>query len=733
VTVDRDDEDTTMAREPRYGNPVTMRRFDVYAVNKMLHTSRLVGSFATLDEARAHADEHVKPSYRSFYGAEVRDSKARRAASWASPPVVYEVWGSADAPGGERRDPARRRPNPSVTMGPEFFQGALKDYENWKEKWWREAIQNSVDAGATRIDCIAKQEEDGAWTISVEDDGGGMSRETIEHKFLVLGGTTKVGATGAAGGFGKAKELLLLPWLSWEIHSRDTVLRGAGGTGSDFEDAPMIPGTKLTVRMSDSQHTYDAPAMAFIQKCYLPNVRFTVNGTVIKANLQAKKLIREIPGKAAIYFTPSKDAQAQMLVRTKGLYMFDTYLGEDVKGYVIVEILGPSIELLSANRDGFRDWETKRAVEQYGLELAKDTKSALRAKAGLIRQVFRGEGTFRAERDTREVEKRVGPIDAGTPKQRQEMIERIVTVTSEYREESDRKDTPLAKPDRSAIQAMMDLAPATEMGFENAIAQLVWTPDFYVMNEVEGFHVPKEFFPATMGPRITKIASVWTELCRFVLIQLGSKSRFGVGFVFSNDSAAMYARHEGENWLLLNPYRDMKNLKYLWRTTTNEDLQWLYAAAIHECTHLADGISYHDESFASALTSNMAKCARGWRKVKEIEQATGMGKSAEADVEGKPKAARAPAAVPFVLPDETMIVRMVYKIDGDRDAYSGTAALDASIERMEPDATEERKRALRSIGRAAYDVYHEGRDSGVTAYDAVEKVLADIRERGRPL
>jgi hypothetical protein len=73
-----------------------------------------------------------------------------------------------------------------------------------------------------------------------------------------------------------------------------------------------------------------------------------------------------------------------------------------------------------------------------------------------------------------------------------------------------------------------------------------------------------------------------------------------------------------EQWLMLNPYRDLDRRDEIWHPTQDADLKWLYAAAIHEVTHIADGLSYHDESFAAALTRNMAKCADGYRKIKQI-------------------------------------------------------------------------------------------------------------------
>jgi hypothetical protein len=152
--------------------------------------------------------------------------------------------------------------------------------------------------------------------------------------------------------------------------------------------------------------------------------------------------------------------------------------------------------------------------------------------------------------------------------------------------------------------------------------------------------VPKKFFPQTMTPTVLKLAKTWVELCRYVMMQLGSEEHFGVGFVFSDSAAAMAITDEDregerEKWLMLNPHKDMNvRSKEIWRPAQDADLKWLYAAAIHEATHIADRISYHDESFASALTRNMAKCADGYRKIRSIAagiRARGAGGSPEAD------------------------------------------------------------------------------------------------------
>lgn len=526
------------------------------------------------------------------------------------------------------RVPGGRQKNPSIGIGREFFVTALRDYDDWQLKWWREAIQNAVDAGATNIQLVTK-DEGGEVVVSCEDNGGGMSPEVLLDKFLVLGGTTKATSSGSAGGFGKAKELLLLPWLSWEVHTRAKIARG---TGIEYEvvDGEHLRGTRITVRMPADQATHEAAALAFLEKCDLPGVRFTVNGKPVKANLKAAHVIRTVDDKAVIAFEPAKkDAPTsyRLMVRTKGLFMFDMYLGEEVAGDVIVELLVPSIGVLTANRDGFRDYGLKSAIEKFAREVVVDVRSALRKKRGLIEQVFRGTGRFQAAEAEAEVLRAVGPVgDASATDTLAEVAALVATDAYDRRGSSD--VVRLAPVSAAIAKAMLEIA-ATPNTIENQLKQLVWQPDFFVRNRVEGFRVPKEFFPETMSPRVAKLAGVWAELCRFVLLQLGSRAEYGVGFVFDEDVGAEYSRHENENWLLLNPFRDARHQKHLFRPTVDEDLQWLYAAAIHEVTHLADGIQYHNESFASALTRNVARCAKGWKRVAKIAKLVGMPKRAE--------------------------------------------------------------------------------------------------------
>ena len=530
----------------------------------------------------------------------------------------------AAAPGGEKR---------TITIGAEFFVTALKDYTDWPIKWWREAVQNAVDAGATKIDLGAtKNDADGTWTVFCDDNGRGMDEVTILDKFLVLGGTTKIGAGGMAGGFGKAKELLLLPWIGWSVHSRATFVEGAGIDYTTTTTRERV-GTRLVVVMPADKCTDGPCALEFLRRCSLPGVAFTVDGKRAKADLSGGDIVASVPGKVDLHYIKSKnrEKQSDLYVRAKGLFMFSRYIG-DIPGYIVAELTAPSIDLLTANRDGFRDWQVRSEVDKYAERIAKDNLSALKSHAGLIRQKFVGAGKFRARQRASDMLEQIGPqheaaggritltvTSAGT------LVHTLMEFASQQASSMpDTSEAQLASlPPSDVVMAMLDQKFLGPDHLEAAVKQLVWEPDFFIVNEVENFKVPKKFFPSTMTPSVHKLAKSWTELCRYVMMQLGSSTHFGVGFVFSETMGAAAitdqdAEGQTESWLMLNPYKSATQRTDIWHPAQDADLKWLYASAIHECTHVADRISYHDESFAAALTRNVAKCADGYRKIRAI-------------------------------------------------------------------------------------------------------------------
>lgn len=554
-----------------------------------------------------------------------------------------------------------------IRVGPEYFTKALREYSDWKIKWWREAIQNAVDAGATKIECVVNETDEG-YLVSCADDGTGMTEDVLINKFLVFGGTTKATGAGTRGGFGVAKELLILPWIRWRIHSRDGDVSGEG-IEYEWKSAPYREGTLLEVLMPADNATPASAVLAFIENCELPKVRFVVERRIRgvvqdrwepKAKLKCGTPLRDFDGKAMLCHNKraSGSYEGEMLVRTMGLYMFGLYVPRGIPGAVIVELTGPSIDLLTSNRDGFRDRELRRDVENFGNELAADVKSALRKKHGLVREKFLGpEGRYRVEREASDREARmldllevVAPQGKASGRHLALDKEQIGAVLEAIGAGEKPETTGIHK---DSFSVTYDLAAVMLDGtrmdgatnVEAALRQLSWSMDFYLINEVEGFRVPKKFRPETMTANVRRLARTWGELCRFVLIQLGSRSTFGIGFVFEDDVGAQHLEEDGQNWLLLNPFLQGRVSKSgaILNPADTDQLMWLYASAIHEATHMADGLRYHDESFAAAMTRNVARTSGKDKQVRAIRRVVAAAEAEQRSRRAEPKPA-APAA-----------------------------------------------------------------------------------------
>jgi hypothetical protein len=526
------------------------------------------------------------------------------------------------------------RSNPSIELDSEFFVGELRTYASWPEKWWREAVQNAVDAGATEIHCGHMIDATGNHVVTFRDNGRGMTEEILTTKFIKPGATTKRGEAGAAGGFGRAKMLLLFPWISWQVHTRTHL---AKGEGSHYEvtSAQELRGTEITVVMPNEyrqftkMYTTQVEAISFIKKCYLPHVTFYVNGERVRADLKVKDELRTIGDKAVIYSAKADSELRTYMVRHNGLFMFDQYLdGTGSPVNIIVELTQASTRLLQANRDGFEDYDMRRAMSEFTSEIAKDTMSAVRSKKGMIRQKFLGDGKFSTAEAVKRNEElandraahmimKVGAVEHDKSVGRR-TVEEMLAALGKFQAEDSAPDDTIGVVEPQAAAAMLDHGMRGAQIVEATSKLLVWKPDFYLINDIDGFKIPKKFFPGTMTPSVLKLAKAWTELCRFVLIQLGCARQFGVGFHFDTNTRASFLPDGEERWLLLNPFRSVYARNAIYSTAQDDDLKWLYAAAIHECTHMAGEIKHHDEAFAAALTVNMAKCADGFRKIKRI-------------------------------------------------------------------------------------------------------------------
>jgi len=563
----------------------------------------------------------------------------------------------------------RRRPvkNPRMAMGARYRKIAMRDYGNWRIGWWREAVQNAVDAGSRTIHLTAVTGHDFSsvgdakpadlndWVIGVEDRGKGMDAFTLINAFLTMGGSAK---SGGHGGFGKAKELLILPWLHWKLVTGNLTVVGEMDAWDLYQDGvfmkvagppdnmtirgpgdpadKMVPqhtpaqfyrqkGVKLLTYQSSDKHTEPEYGINYVGGCNLPGIKVLMNGARVKANLLPRgEPVRQWhtnrggPGATVYYMRNSSRWQDSFLyVRTRSadqpntrLLMFSNTLDDNVRGRVVVELDGPSTMLLTANRDSLT-WDTgvRDRLEGYIRELAQSPHDATRVTKFV--KVFQGTGKFRSQRDAQVVVDRLGSkidhrgkLDAGDV----DLIIRTAAGLEEDRHWADLHAPPAAP---AATEVLASAANGSAEKLRIAIKQALWQPDMIAVSDVDDYKFSALYDPATMGDKQRKLLTAWTEVCRYVMTLLGMDREYGVGFIFSDQTLAEYRRLEGSEWLLINPFPDWDNKRRIHNPDDAATQAELWAAAIHEITHL-QGFGGHDSAYAAAMTSNVGKTAQGF-------------------------------------------------------------------------------------------------------------------------
>lgn len=520
------------------------------------------------------------------------------------------------------------------------FTKVVNDYGNWRQMWWREVIQNSIDANATEIDCRVQEQEDGTWLVSCQDNGSGMSYDTLMNAFFTVGGTDK--PRWARGGFGEAKKLIALAWIQYRVHTRDIMVEG---TGAEFpklrvyRNMENIQGTKVEVVMPADKHTTEAAAIEYISRCQLPGVRFFVNGNPVRANLRRGRKKRDLPMGSELFYNKDVEGIHALLVRSNGLYMFDQELSSDFEGIIVLEVHpkpadqgGPTVEkLFMSNRMNLQYGDLRDAIDKVYTQADFDIKQALRSPDSLFRKRYEGRGFFTTETArNREavVREAAGPLPeiegGGGLEMTGDMLAALVKQFMQFETTSVEE----ASGDAARLVGVMSAEEAEimlgtqfkgESHLESSIQQMVWQPNFININDEttrEGFKLDKKFDPAFMTGPVYALARLWAAFVRFILVKQGSGETWGVGFVFSTEAQGMYySDGEGEQWVCLNPI-NLSNGK-LMSIRDKNDVRLIFEVAMHECSHLLGG-AYHGDAFVKSFDRIVTEMLQHWNEAKRI-------------------------------------------------------------------------------------------------------------------
>jgi len=236
-----------------------------------------------------------------------------------------------------------------------FFKMSIKDYSNFKMALIREFFQNSTDANAKQIVFDIDKENS---TLTVFDDGHGMSKDIIENKLLCLGESYK-NNSNAVGAFGHAKLLLYFSWQEWTIETKDYKVFGEGHYYKIIKTDDYVDGTISQIKIPNNEYI-TLEGLSYVIIDYIKNCECDCNVYIYKDGELNKINSELIKGEQiytddnfAIYKNKENIQGFNIVVRQNGIKMFSSFMNK--KDIIpIVEIKKSPYEMLLQNRDYFK-------------------------------------------------------------------------------------------------------------------------------------------------------------------------------------------------------------------------------------------------------------------------------------------------------------------------------------------------------------------------------------------
>lgn len=518
-----------------------------------------------------------------------------------------------------------------VKIGPKFFANELRVYRDWTTAFWRENLQNSFDAKATRIDItIADGSSEDTKTVVVSDDGIGMDRPTLENVYFTLGETTKEG--NSVGGFGKARILTCFAQKSYTLRTKKLFVTGEGSEYNIEDTETHVRGVRLEIEVFHKGRDLESALKDYLKFCHLEGCHVAINGQRWDTWTYKNKFERDLSfGK--VYTNKSKDAG--ILVRVAGVQMFKPYTSAPF--LVIVEIdKERSREVLQASRDGLLG-EYHSELESFINELNINKQSALRSKRSKSIS-YKGTGTFKSRRSAKpSKEQLIQRLDALFTHNEMEMPDKIrefvegaydteraiATVTKTLAESGHLLKHPEPVRSQGSLHShghVEEEESSEDLRFEMFDTIVVDdTNNSRVRKVIETYYpqnwdlvgtgwrwnktrTEKQYFRA--GVEKYKLLVMWKAACEFAIrllqdeLQRGPEEiGWGVGWCFSDEALAKHRQDGDMHWLLVNPCQTDGKMRL--GLSDKVSLSHMVAEACHEVAHIV--YSDHDENFANLL------------------------------------------------------------------------------------------------------------------------------------
>ena len=495
---------------------------------------------------------------------------------------------------------------PQIRVPHQFFIDERKKLYDWKPDFWRELVQNSVDAGATNISISVIDCGGGQIRCEINDDGCGMTMDVLNDVYFALGATTKTGGD-SIGGFGRARIMTCFGHNKYDIETLTNMVRGCG---ADYEIDSIEQHDGCMIRVWMSEVTTEAMLRelhGFLHQCSLDRrgVNVSINGERFSGGLKPGRKMRSLSF-GDVHVNRSGTFDNRVIFRVGGIPMF--FRQTNCEKQVVIEIDSNSArKVLSANRNSFVG-EARYEVDRFVDEITVDNRSALRDRNRETRKIVRGGGTMvmlgKSQRD--EASQRVGK--AGLP----EPVE--VTDTAPIAEISGGgivgRTAALAPISSTARQIpvsgkrfvtdLFDVLIINETGEPEMDAVVArYDPENWT-NEVKrnrGIQTPykrgREAYRLLIAYKIALEEALRILLDEYSISQMS----WSVGWVFGWQEGC-HLEMDGLHIFCLNPVNYDRKARY--HLSNRTDLLALMAIAKHEAAHAR--VDMHNENWGSTLT-----------------------------------------------------------------------------------------------------------------------------------
>lgn len=210
-----------------------------------------------------------------------------------------------------------------------------------------EMLQNSVDAGSSRVDISLKPDKAGHWLLAFDDDGHGMTEEVFLDRFLCLGG--KGPAKGSlddgrrTGGNGVAKAIILFNQYVQDfsiesvaggrrfIATREQVLSGAELVG---EPSDLPSGVRYRILLKVDQPP-KLEAVCEVLGYAIVRTKIVFNGVEIGSVLRPSRTLSAIAGYPVFDGPKESHFKSRLYVLSNGLPQFTEWISDYMRSVVI--------------------------------------------------------------------------------------------------------------------------------------------------------------------------------------------------------------------------------------------------------------------------------------------------------------------------------------------------------------------------------------------------------------